>query len=1177
VKTNKILLSTLYVLGSAFFIAGCDRGGSSDTSTAPVTTSVGIFLDSPVEGLTYTSKSTSGITNAAGEFNYVKDEEITFSFGQVQLGGAKGKGVITPMDLMSADHDSEVVQAMASFLQSLDKDGDHSNGVQLNSQVASLLNGQLGTGNVDFTEILNLVGDNDPATSDPVTDALTALDVVVQDVVTASSTLGVDFTLTYIDYTTAATNLAAVVEDSWIFRKNISKTQELTSSKSKFNIMPVWVPARRSDDTYWVDAASLTIIDNTPEDPASGDEFCQVVMDTTNKEAIVGRYENNQCWSKPLVATYTDIDWRHTNSEVDAFGAISRDDGLTWKRANLSRTGDRDVLAPADNSDGFPTGFKGASRKPITQVKNNFILVSWTDYYCSGGQPTYSLTEDPADPLSPRLYDDFYGVAGSQGFVDYTEQLPADDPRMPSPSVVPYSCVWASRGVVDPASGDIQWYLPERISSGRRDAYQIFVGAAAGGGFAITWQEDPEGLQAGSAAGPGDGLSGATASHKTDIWYSYITWGNFDDIDTDFVPVAADPDPTTPDGDVEGLGRVKALFPIPMPVRITDNDACNAQNMFSDGHKWCLLADPQQNGDIVYLDAVSKAELETQIIAATDPVIINPEPVIDLSNLNLVNCDRLIDLSPVDDNLGYTCQTANGVILDGDTGASRPNLFLQKDIEGKTWAILAYEETKGRNEIFFNGEQALEDEGKNSLYHSFMYNNPVEVAKGDYVNLPELYNDLPVIRWCIDDLGALHERVDINNCPASTTPVYARENSRRIRFALQGEKAVKDSGTVLVTFYKQGMEGKGAPSDIMMRRMELGEDAATGGNPYAFKNFVCEAADAYGDCYKGAKNMSSTTTDAYELPTQLDPIGETLTLCPKLTAWHWTADNFNDTTSATLCEDARAHRGQLRGDFLAMGYTWTPNWAAARNGNDKYDFYIRRSFDGGQTFTTKGDVEHLAFVDPDPTVSGDQYLESTTITAGSFEPPRNVSLLKNNFESAIEPRIVAVPGSITLKGDANLDGKPDLCTADKKPCFPAEDKANLKVFIASYGLANNNDDDSDGNLDTYPTDMFFAKTVDEGESYLTVSKCTVDGATVVGEDCEDVWPWLAKRADIEEGEAQLRITPAGDRAYATWLQESAYDPSDHFSGSDIWFRKIDDDSYSWGPPADAEESDGGEL
>ena len=66
-------------------------------------------------------------------------EKVVFSFGQVKLGGAKGKGVITPMDLMSADYDSELVKAMASFLQSLDKDGDHSNGVQLNSQVASLL------------------------------------------------------------------------------------------------------------------------------------------------------------------------------------------------------------------------------------------------------------------------------------------------------------------------------------------------------------------------------------------------------------------------------------------------------------------------------------------------------------------------------------------------------------------------------------------------------------------------------------------------------------------------------------------------------------------------------------------------------------------------------------------------------------------------------------------------------------------------------------------------------------------------------------------------------------------------------------------------------------------------------------------------------------------------------
>lgn len=1143
-NTSHALIAVFMSLSLATVISGCTRSSSdSDTSTLPSATSVGVLVDSPVAGVSYSSPSASGVTNSEGEFNYADDQTVEFSFGQVKLGGSRGQGVITPMDLMSADYDSEIVKAMASFLQSLDADGSHGNGIQLNDDIANLLNGQLAGSNVDFSQILSLEGDGDSATSDPVTDALGALDTVVQAVVTDAANDGDDQTnLVYVDPNQAATNLAGSLEDSWIFRKNISKTPEYASAKAKMNIMPVWVPARQSDDSYWKDDASLN----------TADGLCTVTWN--GSDMVVGQFKDSQCWSKPLVVTYTDIDFRYgVDAAADAFGAISRDDGLTWKRANLARTGERDVTSATS---GFPVGFKGESRKPVMQVKNNYILVAWTDKYCNGGQPAYSLTDD----LDNRIYEDLYGVSGSQGFLDYSEQLAATDPRMPSPSIVPYSCLWASRGVVDAATGDIQWYMPERITSGRRDAYQVFVGAAPGGGMAVTWQEDPEGLQAGSAKGPGDGMSGATASHKTDVWYSYIPWGKFAAVDTDFVPKADDPDPITDDPDT-GLGRVKALNPISMPVRITDNDSCNADNMFSDGHKWCLIA-RDYSDNLIYPDALTIADIQAQVTAASDAIL-------DLGSYSLVNCASMVNLTAIDPKLGYTCVTEAGSVLDGDSGATRPNLFLQKDLEGKTWAILAYEETKGRQDVFFSdGTQAVLDDGKNVVYHSFAYNKPDLISAGSIVNMPERdAEDNLIVRWCQDDLGGIYQPTD-GACATGTDPLYARENSRRIRFVLQGEGAVKSSKTVLMALWKEGVDGKGAPSDIMSRRMEIGDAAANGANPYAFSNFVCDELDSYGEtCIAGSKNMSSPTTLLTEAPTQIEPIGDSLTICPKLAEWEWTVDDLDSATTATICDDSRAHRGQIRGNFIVMGYSWTPNWAAARNGNDKYDLYIRRSFDGGKTWTTNPagtGVEHCEYVDPDPLTSGDQYLDcSTTIAAGDFEPPRNVSLLRNNKQSVIEPRIVAVPGAVVLMNDANADGKPDGC-ADKNddgkpdPCFP-EDKPNTNIFISAYGLANNSDTDVDGELNTFPTDMYFAKSQDKGESYLTVSKCTDDG-------CEDVWPWLAKRADVEEGEAQWRITPDGSRYYASWLSESPYNATDHFSGSDIWFRKIDNESYSWGPP-----------
>ena len=68
--------------------------------------------------------------------------------------------------------------------------------------------------------------------------------------------------------------------------------------------------------------------------------------------------------------------------------------------------------------------------------------------------------------------------------------------------------------------GDIVWFKPERLTSGRRDVYIPMVGSARGAGFAIAWQEDPSGLRPGKGKGPGEGWSGAISNHKTDIWYT---------------------------------------------------------------------------------------------------------------------------------------------------------------------------------------------------------------------------------------------------------------------------------------------------------------------------------------------------------------------------------------------------------------------------------------------------------------------------------------------------------------------------------------------------------------------------------------------------------------------------------------------------------------------------------
>ncbi len=63
-------------------------------------------------------------------------------------------------------------------------------------------------------------------------------------------------------------------------------------------------------------------------------------------------------------------------------------------------------------------------------------------------------------------------------------------------------------------------------------------------------------------------------------------------------------------------------------------------------------------------------------------------------------------------------------------------------------------------------------------------------------------------------------------------------------------------------------------------------------------------------------------------------------------------DVLNGEVCPGMYSNVRSHRGFIRGDFFVTAYALSPNWAAGRNGNDRYNFYVRRSFDGGQTWTT---------------------------------------------------------------------------------------------------------------------------------------------------------------------------------------------------------------------------------
>lgn len=121
-------------------LTGCGSGGNDDNAViGPVLT--GNFVDGPVAGLAYSTPSLEGITDADGAFQYRPGETVIFSAGEIVLGSVKGKEMITPVDLVSNPEGMANVKAVniSRFLQLVDVDGNHANGIEITADIRALL------------------------------------------------------------------------------------------------------------------------------------------------------------------------------------------------------------------------------------------------------------------------------------------------------------------------------------------------------------------------------------------------------------------------------------------------------------------------------------------------------------------------------------------------------------------------------------------------------------------------------------------------------------------------------------------------------------------------------------------------------------------------------------------------------------------------------------------------------------------------------------------------------------------------------------------------------------------------------------------------------------------------------------------------------------------------------
>ncbi len=106
--------------------------------------SPGVFLDSAVAGVNYlTSSGLAGVTDTNGTFYYNSGDTVSFTLGDVSLGSVTGSAKLTPVEVMGASGtaDPKVIN-LSRLLQTLDADGDPSNGINIEASTQTALKGK---------------------------------------------------------------------------------------------------------------------------------------------------------------------------------------------------------------------------------------------------------------------------------------------------------------------------------------------------------------------------------------------------------------------------------------------------------------------------------------------------------------------------------------------------------------------------------------------------------------------------------------------------------------------------------------------------------------------------------------------------------------------------------------------------------------------------------------------------------------------------------------------------------------------------------------------------------------------------------------------------------------------------------------------------------------------------
>jgi hypothetical protein len=485
-------------------------------------------------------------------------------------------------------------------------------------------------------------------------------------------------------------------------------------------------------------------------------------------------------------------------------------------------------------------------------------------------------------------------------------------------------------------------------------------------------------------------------------------------------------------------------------------------------------------------------------------------------------------------------------------------------------------------------------------YYTFDLLNPTFVMQGGMLNQPAVDPETDAFYELLED--------DFGN------QFYETEISRRFSHFSQPIHQFGPSGVSAVLIVKQGIINQGGPADIFLRLTKLPDDVVwedceldgdettveqclpEGYNPYAYENLVCEKLDGSsgweylpeGDVREGVFGSNPRYVQGLCTSNMINVSGTNIVSCdngssgeacaddfpwdgveegtsfPKVTEWSQSGPdygeeitednigNLDDQSWENPYDVSKGHRGFIDGDFIMMMYAWSPNWQANSVGNDHYNLYARRSFDGGKTWTTLPaefvealEIPEGVTVTADGTETCENYKNGTTITTictpygeGEFEQARNLSQLIGNKETILDPRYTPTGGIkmlpvVDLK-DIGFEGYDD-------------DVRDPSKFFIVYETGDNT---TVAEGEAVPLDLFYSRSTDFGDEYDLVEYYNSGtGETTMGFD------WLEHDREDLSGEAANTASPGGSLYYVIWNQWQE-DEYENVSDSDAIFRRI---------------------